>query len=155
MFERYKSVTLLNNAILRKTFAAIFINIGILYLLINADFQESSVIRGIASGLPGGSNWFFHGDYSDLDRDWYSKVSIGMIVLVLTNLFSSAFGSIVTEIISKIKRKYLAKRQLLQHDMNNCMDGAEFNIARKYAGSLAIIFCVMTYFGPIPILLPI
>jgi hypothetical protein len=39
--------------------------------------------------------------------------------------------------------------------MNIAMKGSEFNFANKYASTLAIIFCCILYFGPVPILLPI
>ena len=119
VFERYKSITHLNGAIMKKTFISTFINMGLLYLMINANFQGSSVVRDISESLPGGSEFFFNGDYSDLDRNWYSKVAISMIVLVITNLFSLLISSLIWELINLSKRKYFAKRQVLQHDMNS------------------------------------
>jgi hypothetical protein len=35
------------------------------------------------------------------------------------------------------------------------MDGGEFNLSYKYALTLSIIFVTITYFGPVPLLLPI
>lgn len=154
-FERYKTVTALNNGLMKKEFISIFINIGILIVLINANFQESGVIRSIAEGLPGGTEFFFVGDYSDLDRNWYSKVAIAIIVLIITNLISGIISTIISEIISFIKRRCFAHRQTLQYDMNQCMTGTEFNVAYKYSLTLSIIYMTIMYFGPIPILIPI
>ncbi|CAI2383860.1 unnamed protein product [Moneuplotes crassus] len=154
-FERYKAVTHLNGAIMRKTFISTFINMGLLYLLINANFRSSGFVRTIASGLPGGKKYFFNGDYDDLNRDWYSKVAISIIVLSLTNLVSVVIGAAINETINWIKRKYFAKRQTLQHDMNACMDGNVFTISTKYSTTLALIFVTIIYFGPVPLLVVI
>lgn len=139
-FERYKSITKENNSLMKKQFASIFINIGILLVLINANFQDSGFFRSIAEGLPGGSEFFFVGDFSDLDRSWYSKVAVSIIVLIITNLISNVISSFVFEAIRFVKRKFFAKRQVLQHDMNACMNGAPFNLSYKYALTLAIIY---------------
>lgn len=99
-FERYKTVTGLNDAIMKKSFIATFINLAILYLLINANFQSSGFIKGIADGIPGGgSELFFNGDYSDLNRDWYSKVAVSIIVLVLSSLVSTVISTLIFEVI--------------------------------------------------------
>jgi hypothetical protein len=97
-FERYKTLTGLSTTIMKKSFIATFINLAILYLMINANFQGSGFIGGIADGIPGGNDFFFAGDYSDLSRDWYSKVASSIIVLVLSGLFSTALSSFLAEI---------------------------------------------------------
>jgi hypothetical protein len=97
-FERYKTITGLSTTIMKKAFVATFINLAILYLLINANFQGSGFISGIADGLPGGNSFFFAGDYSDLGRDWYSKVASSIIILVLSGLFSTFISSFLAEI---------------------------------------------------------
>jgi hypothetical protein len=97
-FERYKTLTGLSTTIMKKAFIATFINLAILYLMINANFQGSGFISGIADGIPGGNAFFFAGDYSDLSRDWYSKVASSIIVLVLSGLFSTALSSFLAEI---------------------------------------------------------
>jgi hypothetical protein len=97
-FERYKTLNGLSTSIMKKAFITTFINLAILYLMINADFQGSGFISGIADGLPGGSTFFFAGDYSDLNRDWYSIVASSIIVLVLSSLFSTAISSFMAEI---------------------------------------------------------
>lgn len=138
-FERYKSITALNNAIMKKIFVATFINMGLLYLIINANFQGEDFIKDMLEIIPGGSA-FFKGDYSDLNREWYPKVAVNILVLVITNLVSVIISTFIFEGIGALQRKYLAKKQILQHDMNNCMNGREFLISMKYASSLAIVF---------------
>jgi small-conductance mechanosensitive channel len=39
-FERYKTITKQNNAMMKKQFVSLFINIGILIVLINANLQD-------------------------------------------------------------------------------------------------------------------
>jgi len=154
-FERYKTITKQNDSLMKKQFISMFINIGILILLINANLQDSGVIKGIAEGLPGGDEFFFNGSYSDLNRNWYPKVAVAIIVLVITNLFSNVFSVIITELIKLVQRKFFAKRQTLQVDMNNCMAGGDFALSNKYALILSIVFVTIMYCGPIPLLLPI
>ena len=42
-FERYKNVSQMNSAIMLKLFLALFINIGMLIVAINADFSETGI----------------------------------------------------------------------------------------------------------------
>ena len=59
------------------------------------------------------------------------------------------------ELIRICKRTIIAKRKLLQADMNEQMLGGIFEVDSKYSYTLAMIFLAMLYFGPIPLILPI
>ena len=154
-FERYKSITREESSLMRKQFYSMFINIGILILFINANFQGSSFFKSIAEGLPGGTEYFFNGRYSDLDRSWYSKVGLAIIVMIVTSLITNVISWIIFELIYLLKRKWFAKKQILQIDMNTWMDGSYFNLSYKYALTMSIFAWCIMYWGPIPILIPV
>ena len=154
-FERYKSITKENSSLMRKQFYSMFVNIAILILLVNANFQGSDFVKSIAEGLPGGTSYFFNGKYSDIDRGWYSKVGLAIIVMMITNLFSNVITTILFELIYAFKRCLWAKRQVLQSDMNSWVDGSSFSLSYKYALTMSIFFCWIMYSGPIPILIPV
>ena len=140
-FERYKTITKENSSLMKKQFYSMFINIAISTLLVNDNFQENNFFRGISEGLPGGTQYFFNGKYSDIDRSWYVKVSLAIIVMMITNLLSSIVTTILFEVIYGIKRQWWSRRQILQIDMNSCMDGSYFNLSYKYALTMSIYFC--------------
>jgi len=48
VFERYKNVTAMNGSIMIKLFLAIFINIGVLIVVINADFTSAGIPANIS-----------------------------------------------------------------------------------------------------------
>jgi hypothetical protein len=98
VFEKYKSLTHETESIFEKLFIAIFINMAILLLIINADFQSVRFVKSISDTLPGGT-LFFNGDYSDFVRSWYPRVGLAFILLVISNLFSNIFGSISWQLI--------------------------------------------------------
>ena len=79
-FERYKSLTHETGSILTKLFVAIFINMAILLLLINANFQDIGVVSDISDWLPIGGELFFNGKYDDLNRQWYQRVGLAFMV---------------------------------------------------------------------------
>ena len=154
-FERYKSLTHETNSIFKKLFIAVFINMAILLLLINANFQEFEIVKNISNWLPIGGDLFFNGKYNDLKRAWYPRVGLAFLVLVISTVFSNMFSSAQWELIRMYKRNIVAKKQLLQCDMNLQMNGGFFEIDAKYSISLAVIFMCHLYFGALPLLCPL
>ena len=142
-FERYKSLTHETNSIFKKLFIAVFINMAILLLLINANFQEFEFVKNISNWLPIGGDLFFNGKYNDLKRAWYPRVGLAFLVLVISTVFSNMFSSAQWELIRMYKRNIVAKKQLLQCDMNLQMNGGFFEIDAKYSISLAVIFTLI------------
>ncbi|CAI2374106.1 unnamed protein product [Moneuplotes crassus] len=154
-FERYKSLTHETGSIFRKLFVSIFINMAILLLLINANFQSIKFVKDVSDWLPIGGELFFNGRYDDLSREWYPRVGLAFCVLILSTIFSNLFSSGMWEGIRWYKRTIKAKRQILQCDMNVNMLGGVFEMDAKYGMSLALIFLAHLYFGAIPLLCPI
>ena len=154
-FERYKSMSKEKQSIFEKQFVAVFINMAILVLLINADFQEIEVVKEISNGLGSLGTIFFNGDYDDLTRSWYTSVGLSFLILVISTLFSNIVSTLLWEFIRLYKRRFSAKKQLLQADMNAAMIGGIFYIESKYSLTLAMIFLGSLYYGPLPLLLPL
>ncbi|CAI2377567.1 unnamed protein product [Moneuplotes crassus] len=154
-YERYKSLIHETESIFWKLFVSIFINMAILLLLINANFQSIGLIKDISDWLPIGGDLFFSGRYEDLDRSWYPRVGLAFCVLMISTIFSNLVSTGMWEVIRMYKRNIHAKKQLLQCDMNENMLGGVFEMDAKYGMSLAIIFLANLYYGSIPLLCPI
>lgn len=146
-FERYKSLTQETESIFKKLFIAIFINMAILLLLINSNFDDTNI--------PIISDIFFSGKYEDLNRRWYPRVGLSFCILIISTIFSNLISFVIWELIRMYNRNIKAKKQLLQVDMNSFMLGGNFEIDAKYSLTLALIFMCQLYFGPLPLLLPL
>lgn len=154
-FEKYKSLTHEIESIFKKLFVAIFINMAILLLLINANFQSINFVESISDWLPIGGELFFNGKYDDLNRQWYQRVGLAFLILVISTVFSNLISSAFWELFRMYKRTIKAKKQLLQADMNLNMLGGYFEIDAKYSMTCAMIFMCHLYFGALPMLLPL
>jgi hypothetical protein len=126
------SLTHETESIFKKLFVAIFINMAILLLMINASFDESDI--------PIISDVFYSGRYEDLNRKWYPRVGLAFLILVVSTVFSNIFSTALWEGIRYYRRAFKAKRMLLQIDMNQQMLGGIFEIDAKYSLTLAMIF---------------
>lgn len=154
-FERYKSLSHETGSVFKKLFVAIFINMAILLLLINADFQDIKFIRKISEGIPVAGDLFFNGRYDDLNRSWYPRLGLAFLILVISTIVSNVLSTIFWELFRVYKRKISAKKELLQADMNAKMMGGIFELDGKYALTLALIFMCHLYYGAVPLLLPL
>lgn len=99
VFERYKSLTHETESIFQKLFIAVFINMAILLLLINSNFQSIGFVKSISDGLPIGGELFFNGEYDDLNREWYPRVGLAFLILIISTVFSNIISSIGWECI--------------------------------------------------------
>ena len=96
-FERYKSLTDEKEAIFKKLFLSVFINMSILMLLINADFQSVGFIHYISSNLPVIGQFIFNGRYNDLNRYWYSRVGFSFLILIISTIISGIISMFIWE----------------------------------------------------------
>lgn len=96
-FERYKSLTHEKESVFEKQFVAVFINMAILVLLINANFQKIGVFHDISNGLGSIGTIFFNGDFEDLNRGWYSTVGLSFLILVISSLISNLLSTAIWE----------------------------------------------------------
>lgn len=151
-FEKYKSLTHETESIFKKLFIALFVNMAILLLLINANFQDIGFIREISDALPIIGTLIFNGEYDDLERGWYPRVGLAFLILVISTIISNMISSAFWEGFRIYKRRISAKKKLLQADMNASMLGGIFEIDAKYSMTLAMVFLCHMYFGPIPLL---
>lgn len=63
----------MNSAIMLKLFLALFINIGLLIVAINADFSKT--------GIPD----ILSGQFADTTREWHYLVGVPILTLIITN----------------------------------------------------------------------
>jgi hypothetical protein len=68
-FEKYDTVTRETISIMKKLFFAVFINMGVLVIIINGDLHEFKIISLIHENIPLG-DYVFNGEYSDFQREW-------------------------------------------------------------------------------------
>ena len=154
-FERFASIGLQTTATLTKLFVAVFVNMGVLMLFINANLQDFTVVQSITNSLPFGKELFFNGEFSDTTRQWYQDVGVPIITLMIITLASNIVSAMINRLIRSIKRCLLKKKKVLQVDLNTLYEGGEFDLADKYVKVLAFIFVCFMYSGGVPLLLPV
>jgi hypothetical protein len=91
-FQRYPSFTLQNLSIMTKLFVALFINMGCLIVIVNANFRQYKFIDSIAQIIPFGDEFFLNGKFSDVTREWFLKVGVPIITLMIINLLGNFIG---------------------------------------------------------------
>jgi hypothetical protein len=154
-FEKFKTHTKEAVARMRKLFWALFINVGILIVIVNANLMSVGFFEQLKGNLPIGNNLFFNGSYYDTVRMWYVKVGVPIILLMMANLFSYSMAPILLEPVMKCYRCMKKNSLILQADLNALYQGREFDIPYAYAKTLSFIFICFMYAGGLPILLPI
>lgn len=113
-FEKYDSISREKRSYMGKLFVLTFINMGLLILLINANFQDFVVVKGITSILPPFfSDIFFNGPYADTTRDWYTSVGVAIILLVMTTTISNISATYGMAVAVKCKMCCCKKKAVL------------------------------------------
>lgn len=61
-----------------RVFLALFINTGLIILVVNADFGDFSLLGTV----------LFNGKYHDFDREWYLKVGVLYVIMGFFGMIS-------------------------------------------------------------------
>lgn len=87
VFQRYKNITAMHSSIMIKIFLAIFVNIGILIIVINSNFTTSI------------SNTF-----TIASRKWQYLVGVPILTLMMTNIAITMFYAFMIHMQFSIKK---------------------------------------------------
>jgi len=153
-FHRYTNLTKEVVSIMTKLFIAFAINTGVFIVLINANFRNSPGVIWFNDHFPLGK-YLFNGDFSDIDRDWFTKVGADILLIMIINVFSPLVVFMLSSPITSCKRWCLRKKKILQVDLNKLYEGPTFDLGFHYAKTLAFVFVCFAYSGGLPLLLPI
>jgi len=147
-FEKHFSVTSEQSAITRKLFVGLFLNTGLVMLMVNWDLESS-----VGSSI--GTEILFAGEYSDFTPDWYQIVGVSIVFTMMLNMFNPHILAIMDMPVQRCKRKRQAKKKRTQYELNDLYKGAEFQLAERYASILNTIFVALFYSAGLPVMLVI
>ncbi|KRX00706.1 hypothetical protein PPERSA_00933 [Pseudocohnilembus persalinus] len=150
-FEKYNYLTQEYAARIYKIFIAMFINTGLLLLIINVDFKISN-------------DNFLHsvlgGQYQDLTPSWFKNVGTVIIFTIAVNTISTPLVMMGFQLIRVTLRcldrgctyngKKTNKRKTQQ--LIDLYTGPEFMIDLRYSQILNVIFIGMVYSAGLPLL---
>lgn len=154
-FQKFTSKTEEQMSTMTKLFASMTINMILLILMTNLNFQDNSFFKYIHDKVPLG-NYIFNGSYTDFNRKWHLKVGVTIIILMCVTVFWPQ----ITEILfwypwKKCQRACCTRKVLLQTDLNEYYEGYEFTLWDRYAYIMTIMYFIIAFSPGLPLLYPL
>lgn len=152
-FERYKTVTDQTYKSIARLTTVLFINTGVLSLLLNSEIQGFNFSKYIIQLYPQIAEYFNDNSSSardDFDRLWYptigDKVSFTLVIMIFTpHIVQSLLGPCINCI-----KACFARCKFLQVDMNTAIMPPSFDLTKKYSHILNALFVLMLYSPGMP-----
>jgi len=165
IFEKHTSLTRMQESITTKLFVGLFLNTGIVLLVVNMSFQQwigtstpSSTADASAFGVSIPINSFFDGRYSDFDRAWFVHVGSSITLTMIFNIFNPHLFPFLCIPWQRWRRTWkccLPGVKKSQSVWNERFAGETFELAERYAVLLNTLFVTLLYSAGMPALLPI
>lgn len=147
-FERPYTETDLAVSQLWKLFLALFINTGVLILLVNASLKDLPVyfppFRILSIGV---------GNYDDFSVDWYQSVGSSLVLTIFIQVWSTTIPPVINSfIVVPILRCCCGASEVLQERMNASYELPDWNLALRLAQTLNVMFVIFMYSAGMPVL---
>ena len=149
-YVRLQNKTVEEAVILIVTFIMIFLNTGVIILLVNAHTKHL-----LANSL------FFNGEYSDFSFYWYDSISWFILSPIILDLISPISSFLISFIVQKIfvfldnrftNPKLYKTNCKLAYDYAELCSGAKISLYSKYSQLLKIMFISSMYGFGMPLL---
>lgn len=101
-------------AAMTNLFVAITLNTGFIILLINANLSGMSWWESIVNKAPRVGDYVFNGDFTDTSRDWYIKVGLPIVTIIVINLASLLLWAVLKGPLAACKRCCGWRSKILQ-----------------------------------------
>lgn len=144
VMERHSSLTSQQRGVTSRLFIGLFLNTGVIILIVNANlapYVGDTIFRSI---LPG--------KFSEFEPDWFYSVGVSILLTMFVNAFNPHLMSLLTVPWDKFKRNKCAKRAKNQNALNELYAGRRFVLAERYSVMLNTVFVVLTFSSGMPIL---
>jgi hypothetical protein len=145
-YERHHTLSREQSSVTVKMFIGMFINTGLILLLVNANFQHLAGSE-TAFGL------FFDGAYQDFVTEWFLSVGISLCLTIFINMFTPHLYPVLYIPLGWLRRQCCVQKNATQDELNKLFDGEKFDLAERYAAILNTIFVVLFYSSGMPIVL--
>lgn len=154
-FQKFTSRTEEEMSAMFKVFISMSLNMILLVIMTNLNFDSNSFFNYIHNNVPLGG-YIFNGDYTDFSRNYYIKVGVTVIILMVINvLWPHVLDVIFWMPLRVCQRACCTGALVLQADLNEKFEGSEFSLWGRYSYILAIIYFIMAFSPGLPLLLPL
>ncbi len=154
-FQKFATYTEEQMSTMIKLFTSMTINMILLVLMTNLNFQSEPFFEYIHNNVPLGK-YIFSGSYTDFTRKWHMKVGVTLIVLMCVNVFWPQVMDVLFWVPwKKFNRACCTGGVVLQIDLNTYYEGYDFTLWDRYAYILSITYFVVTFSPGLPILMPL
>jgi len=144
---RFRTITEVDRHKMTLLLIALFVNTGILMLLVNWAFLgnlpfDLSVLSVI-----------FKGRYFDFDRSFFPNVGSSLCLTIALQTFSNTLPQVfMSYFVTPIMVWSGEKEAVSQRKMNKVYQLPEWNMSYRLAQIMNVIFCIMMYSGAMPAL---
>eukprot|EP00928_Gymnodinium_smaydae_P025656 TRINITY_DN20375_c0_g1_i2.p1 TRINITY_DN20375_c0_g1~~TRINITY_DN20375_c0_g1_i2.p1 ORF type:complete len:741 (-),score=150.94 TRINITY_DN20375_c0_g1_i2:190-2412(-) len=145
---RHRTQTSLSEAAMVKLFLALFINTGVLGLLLFADFhgalQAIPIIGQIRSR---------DGPYDDFTPAWFGEAGVNLLLTILGQLASSTISAPVQSfIVNPLLLRFFGSSLYTEHALYEMHRHPPWPYALRQGQTLMVFFVVIMYSGGMPLL---
>ncbi|CAD8115219.1 unnamed protein product [Paramecium primaurelia] len=139
-----------------KVFLAQFLNTGLILLITNIDFGNST-----RNDAPETIRFLFGGKYGDIDSKWCQNIGIVLLLTLLINILTQPIMLFIEIIIRYIRKAYdqcscclneKKTRQKNYQDFKDLYKGEEFRVELRYAQILTALYICVMYSPALPFL---
>ncbi|CAK84170.1 unnamed protein product (macronuclear) [Paramecium tetraurelia] len=139
-----------------KIFLAQFLNTGLILLISNIDFGNST-----RNDAPKTVRFLFGGKYGDIDSKWCQNIGIVLLLTLLINILTQPIMLMVEIIIRYVRKAYdqcscclneKKTRQQNYQDFKDLYKGEEFRVELRYAQILTALYICVMYSPALPFL---
>jgi len=150
MWTKPRTLTGLCMSSMNKLFMALFVNTGVVLLLVSADFHGGAFFNTISHGP---ISKLGKGPFSDLSGAWFATSGADFFATCLSNGFAMSLGPLVwsfvfAPVLIRIRRIGLVTEAMLREVYMM----PEWPFATRLAQTVWTLFCVAMYSGGMPLL---
>eukprot|EP00927_Polykrikos_kofoidii_P043521 TRINITY_DN3758_c0_g1_i2.p1 TRINITY_DN3758_c0_g1~~TRINITY_DN3758_c0_g1_i2.p1 ORF type:complete len:1138 (-),score=156.37 TRINITY_DN3758_c0_g1_i2:68-3109(-) len=147
-WEKPPTITLMLASRMFKAFFSLFVNTGLLTLIVNVRLQKVSPVVNFLQFFGIGT-----GSYEDMNKYWYVSVGSSIFITIFTQVASATTpGLVMSFIANPFLIRFYTRNVVSQKLLNQAYVYPEFDLARRLAQTLNVIFCILMYSSGMPAL---
>eukprot|EP01022_Parablepharisma_sp_SALTPOND_P033162 TRINITY_DN88247_c1_g1_i1.p1 TRINITY_DN88247_c1_g1~~TRINITY_DN88247_c1_g1_i1.p1 ORF type:complete len:687 (-),score=65.51 TRINITY_DN88247_c1_g1_i1:1540-3600(-) len=152
-FSKFSSKTAEELSKFLKFFISACLNMILLVLVINLNFQDAQFFQAIYDHFPGGK-YLFSGKFPEFNRAWYVSVGESIAMLMFIQIFWPQLMDVIVWVPLNFLWRHVFKRKaVIQADLNPLYEGTRFELWDRYAYILANVFLGLTFSTGVPVLI--
>merc|ERR1711871_838332 len=149
--EAHHSLDGMESSVAFRVLIGLFLNTGLVLLIVNARADDSSAISDVINTAEEGGidlTSVLQGKYPDFTANWYSDVGVAITITMLIYVFSPHMPPLLRFCRFSCKNKHSAT----QAGLNALYMGPDFHHSIRYPQISVVVFVSMVYSSGIPIL---